>query len=39
VLGELLQDKDPQKSKRVKEAVLQMVKLVIPRPQDGPCRA
>ena len=31
VLSELMQDKDPQKSKRVMEAVLQMVKLDIAR--------
>jgi predicted 3-demethylubiquinone-9 3-methyltransferase (glyoxalase superfamily) len=31
VLGQLLQDKDLQKSKRVMEAMLQMVKLDIPR--------
>jgi predicted 3-demethylubiquinone-9 3-methyltransferase (glyoxalase superfamily) len=31
VLGELMQDKDPQKSNRVMEAVLQMVKLDIAR--------
>jgi predicted 3-demethylubiquinone-9 3-methyltransferase (glyoxalase superfamily) len=31
VLGELMQDKDPQKSKRVMEAVLQMGKLDIAR--------
>jgi len=31
MLGELMQDKDPQKSKRVMEAVLQMVKLDIGR--------
>ena len=33
VLGELMQDKDPQKSKRVMEAMLQMVKLDIARLQ------
>jgi predicted 3-demethylubiquinone-9 3-methyltransferase (glyoxalase superfamily) len=33
VLSELMQDKDPQKSKRVMEAVLQMVKLDIARLQ------
>jgi predicted 3-demethylubiquinone-9 3-methyltransferase (glyoxalase superfamily) len=31
VLDELMRDKDPQKSKRVMEAMLQMVKLDIPR--------
>jgi predicted 3-demethylubiquinone-9 3-methyltransferase (glyoxalase superfamily) len=31
VLGELMQDKDPQKSKRVMEAMLQMVKFDIAR--------
>jgi predicted 3-demethylubiquinone-9 3-methyltransferase (glyoxalase superfamily) len=31
VLGELMQDKDPQKSKRVMHAMLQMVKLDIAR--------
>jgi len=31
VLGELIQDKDPQKSKRVMHAMLQMVKLDIAR--------
>jgi predicted 3-demethylubiquinone-9 3-methyltransferase (glyoxalase superfamily) len=31
VLGELIEDKDPQKSKRVMEAMLQMVKLDVAR--------
>jgi predicted 3-demethylubiquinone-9 3-methyltransferase (glyoxalase superfamily) len=35
VLSELVEDKDPQKSKRVMEAVLQMVKLDIARLQSA----
>ena len=35
VLSELIEDKDPQKSKRVMEAVLQMVKLDIARLQTA----
>jgi predicted 3-demethylubiquinone-9 3-methyltransferase (glyoxalase superfamily) len=38
VLGEMLQDKDPQKSKRVMQAMLQMKKIDIPtlkRAYDG----
>jgi predicted 3-demethylubiquinone-9 3-methyltransferase (glyoxalase superfamily) len=35
VLGELLQDKDPQKSKRVMEAMLQMVKIDIKRLKEA----
>ena len=35
MLSELIEDKDPQKSKRVMQAVLQMVKLDIARLQSA----